>query len=295
MLPEPKVLTPEQLSSLENTFKYCPEPTLAAILRYRQEGDLTVIPTIVFGIIERYIPPESEEKLKTATDDSRLLDDLGIESLTMLEIVLGIEDALEIRIEDSELRTIRTLGDINHFLAGKIGGNDAEKTQATEPSGIVNFSPERILELLPQKPPFAFIDEAQLDGDRLTASYRIRGDEDFLRGHFKDNPVFPASIVFEALGQAACLWVKNAALTRPEIDASELLFASIEDARFFRKALPGDTLEFEVSLVNLHPPLAIFRGVVSCGVRSVAKVERLSLVCGSHPEEGTADFSIPAL
>jgi len=41
----------------------------------------------------------------------------------------------------------------------------------------------------------------------VNASYTIKGDEFFLEGHFKDEPIFPASIVFEAMGQAAGLWV----------------------------------------------------------------------------------------
>lgn len=296
MLPEPKVLTPEQLTSLENTFKHCPELTLPAILKYRQEGDMTVLPTIVYGIIERHIMPDSREALKSATDESRLFEDLGIESLTMLEIVLGIEEALDLRIEDSELRGIRTLGDINRFLSAKIEGKDEEKAEAPADPMVRHFSTEQVLDLLPQAPPFVFIDAAEVDGNRLIASYRIRGDEDFLKGHFKDNPVFPASIVFEALGQAACLWVKNAASTRPEIDTSELLFASMDDARFFRKALPGDKLEFEVVLVNLHPPLAIFSGSVSSGENTVAKVERLVLVCGGHSlAEDEPDTELPVL
>lgn len=150
-----------------------------------------------------------------------------------------------------------------------------------------------ILARLPQQPPFCFLDAATVEATSIRASYRIRGDEAFLAGHFKDNPVFPASIIFEALGQAGCLWIIEAggAKALVTVDPKQLLFTSLEAARFFRKALPGDLLEMEMKLQRLRPPLAVFDGAVRVGDEAVAEVQRLVLMFGFTPlpPEGHAD------
>ena len=62
--------------------------------------------------------------------------------------------------------------------------------------------------LLPHRPPFRFVDRVDelVAGDRVTARYRVTGDEPFLAGHFPGRPVVPGVLVldhvFQALEQA---------------------------------------------------------------------------------------------
>jgi len=204
--------------------------------------------------------------------------------LTLLEIVLSIEEVLKLRIENEELREIRTLGQLNKFLHDKITGAKVETPGK-------RYSREQIVLVLPQQPPFMFLDEASLNGETLKASYTIKGDESFLEGHFKDEPIFPASIVFEAMGQAACLWVLEKApaqLGKP-VKSNHVYFASLDGAHFYRKSRPGDKLEFEQKLVRLREPLAIFEGAVTCNGERVAKIERLVLAFGEELLPETAE------
>jgi 3-hydroxyacyl-[acyl-carrier-protein] dehydratase len=154
------------------------------------------------------------------------------------------------------------------------------------------YAREQIGLVLPQQPPFMFLDDASLNGDSLKASYTVKGNEYFLEGHFKDEPIFPASIVFEAMGQAACLWVleKAPALLGKEIKSNHVFFASLDGAHFYRKTRPGDKLEFEQKLIKLREPLAIFEGTVTCQGQRVAKVDRLVLAFGEQllPENNTS-------
>ena len=83
-------------------FKRCSPETVDAILRFRNEKDLSSVIVAVHGIIERYLKLEPGESLAQKPDSTRLGDDLGIDSLTMLEIVMSIEEALDFRIEDAE-------------------------------------------------------------------------------------------------------------------------------------------------------------------------------------------------
>ena len=73
------------------------------------------------GLIEHYVEPDARAKLTRADDGLRLIEDLAIDSLTMLEIVFVAEDVLQISIDNDELRPFRTVGDIKAFLAAKLG------------------------------------------------------------------------------------------------------------------------------------------------------------------------------
>jgi acyl carrier protein len=270
-------LTENDVADLKEGLRRCSPETIKAAIRYRESGDLDAIPTIVFGILDRYQPATAAVKLSEANESTRLIEDIGLDSLTLLEIVLSIEEVLKLRIENEELREIRTLGQLNKFLHAKITGATIEKPPRHYPREQIGLA-------LPQQPPFLFLDEATLSGDTVKASYTIKGNEFFLEGHFKDEPIFPASIVFEAMGQAACLWVleKGPAQLGKEIKSNHVFFASLDGAHFYRKARPGEKLEFEQKLTKLREPLAIFEGTVTSNGERVAKVERLVLAFGEQ-------------
>ena len=115
----PGQLTDDEITHIRRNFKRCSEETIDSIVRFRQSRDLACVRPIVRGIVQRYLPASSAEMLKNATDETPLAD-LRIESLTLLEIVLYVQDALDITIEDSEMREFHTLGDVNRFLEKKI-------------------------------------------------------------------------------------------------------------------------------------------------------------------------------
>ena len=64
---------------------------------------------------------------------------------------------------------------------------------------------------MPQQEPFLFLEQVNLSERDAGGRYTISGREHFLEGHFKGNPVFPASIMLESLGQLAVfLLIKKA-------------------------------------------------------------------------------------
>ena len=106
------------------------------------------------------------------------------------------------------------------------------------------LSAEEVLERVPQRPPFRFIDEIlELDTDHIVASYRFRDDADFYRGHFPGNPITPGVILLETMAQAGVvalgLYLASAELAPEEMEKLTTVFtdASVD---FSDSVLPGE-------------------------------------------------------
>jgi 3-hydroxyacyl-[acyl-carrier-protein] dehydratase len=269
-------LTSEQEAKLRESFKRCSPATLEAIFRFRSERDLDAVIVCVHGIIERYLKLEPGEHLAQRPDSTRLGEDLGIDSLTMLEIVMAIEEALDFRAEDSDVRNIRTLGDVRQYVDDRVHGRHV--SIAT----VETYDRDRLCLILPQQPPFLFLDKVETHGDEVRATYFFRGDEFFFSGHFLNDPVVPASIVYEALGQACCLWILEQIPSRLHqvLATNQVLFVGMDEARFFRRAKPNDEIQISLRLTRLRAPLAVFAGQVKVHNQVLARVEGLTLAFG---------------
>jgi acyl carrier protein len=251
--------------------KRCPEAAILAAIEFHRTKDTVHVATVVLGIIERFVEPGVRPLLQDGGDQKRLVEDLGIDSLLMVEIVMVIEETLGISIENEELRGLRTLGDVKDFLSAKLRG---------EPSPLAKrmFGLEQIAATMPHQPPFLFLQEVRLNGRYAEGTYAIRGDESFIEAHFPGDPVFPASLMIEALGQLAVFFILRA--DRPEFAEAKdakVLFVSCDGVRCHRICRPGETLNLRVELSRVHLPIVQFSGIVSVGGHRVAKVEELSL------------------
>ena len=101
---------------------------------------------------------------------------------------------------------------------------------------------------MPIQPPFLFLNEASVSSQGASAKYKISGQEFFLQGHFKDNPVMPASIMLEALGQLAVLFLLEGGAGEPGkvVNPQTIFFTSCEGVRCHRMCRPGDVLSLSI-------------------------------------------------
>jgi 3-hydroxyacyl-[acyl-carrier-protein] dehydratase len=104
-----------------DALKRCSPSTREAAREFRRTGNPDRLPAIIDGLIEHYVEPEARAKLARGGDSLRLVEDLAIDSLTMLEIVSLAEDVLHITIDNGEIRPFRTVGDIKTFISSKLG------------------------------------------------------------------------------------------------------------------------------------------------------------------------------
>jgi len=267
-----KPFTPEDEVALREVLKRCSPSTFEAAVQFRKTGNAEHVPAVVIGVIERFVEPDLRIKLKDAGDDLRLIEDLGIDSLTMMEIVILVEDVLQMTINNDELRNLRTVGDIKTFIDCKIRGLPLPK-----PTKFIPI--EHIGAVLPMQPPFLFLNEASVSSTAANGKYKISGQEYFLQGHFKDNPVMPASIMLEALGQLAVLYLLEGAQTEPgkRVGPQTIFFTGCEGVRAHRICRPGDILSLSIKPKRMKMPLATFEGSIRVGQEKAVIAEEITM------------------
>lgn len=110
----------------------------------------------------------------------------------------------------------------------------------------------RILNALPYKRPYLFVDEIiSISDDEVVSKYCFKDDEFFYSGHFTDSPVVPGFIILEAAGQMGpvCLGIYNLKLWGKNKFFKPVI-ASLE-ADFYHPVSPGDTIVTHTNKVYL--------------------------------------------
>ena len=102
-----------------------------------------------------------------------------------------------------------------------------------------------ILDLLPYKRPFRFVDEISfIDENRIEGNYQYREDEFFYKGHFPEQPITPGAILTETMAQIGLvafgiflLLQNNPSI---QIDKTKMPLLTSTNIHFYKKVLPEE-------------------------------------------------------
>ena len=105
-----------------------------------------------------------------------------------------------------------------------------------------------IQKLLPHRYPFLLVDKVfHIDDKSIGAIKNISANEPQFTGHFPQEPVMPGVLLVEALAQAGGLVALNSVEDPTEYST---YFLRIDNVRFKRKVVPGDTVQLEAHLIE---------------------------------------------
>ncbi len=117
-----------------------------------------------------------------------------------------------------------------------------------DPSDEPLMDVNRIRTLLPHRYPMQLVDKViETGANYIVAVKNVTSNEAFFQGHFPKEPVMPGVLQVEAMAQAGGLLVLN---TVEEPERWSTYFLRLDEIKFRKKVVPGDTLIFRVELVT---------------------------------------------
>ena len=144
---------------------------------------------------------------------------------------------------------------------------------------IVKLTTKEIMEIIPHRHPFLLIDtiEDLVPGVRATGKKCITYNEPQFAGHFPQEPIMPGVLIIEALAQTGAV----AILSKPENKGKIAYFASINNAKFKNKVVPGDTLTLEVEIIKEKGPMGVGKAKATNQDGKVAVIAELTFAVGA--------------
>jgi 3-hydroxyacyl-[acyl-carrier-protein] dehydratase len=137
--------------------------------------------------------------------------------------------------------------------------NDLTEQQKTT-DDIIEIG--EILHRLPHRYPFLLIDRAieYVPNKSIRGIKQVTINEPFFPGHFPGAPVMPGVLQIEALAQAGAVLMSKT--LDADITKHLILFMSVDNARFKKTVMPGDTMELCVEVLFQRRNIFKFRGKV---------------------------------
>ena len=152
--------------------------------------------------------------------------------------------------------------------------NQAPKYDPSQPP-VMDVN--KIYKALPHTYPFKLVDKIIHLEDKVVVGIKnVTINEPFFQGHFPGNPIMPGVLQIEAMAQTGGILVLN---TVPDPENYWTYFLAIEDCKFRKPVVPGDTLVFRCELLA---PIK----------RGIAKLSGQAFVAGQLVCEATVTASM---
>ncbi len=139
------------------------------------------------------------------------------------------------------------------------------------------YDSEAIQEILPHRYPFLLVDKIiELEPRvRIVGIKQVTVNEHFFTGHFPGAPVMPGVLQIEALAQVGAIMALREFEDR---NAKIPFFSGIQDCKFRRPVVPGDTLKLEVVALRAGSKVQKMKGIASVDGNITAEAEIMCVI-----------------
>jgi acyl carrier protein len=107
-------------AEVEHFLRGFPEAAVKSALALRESCDAVDLQGCLFGILVFYLPLGTESTGPEPSGDTRLREDLGLDSLSVAESMFKLEELFDIRVETTEIAEIVTIADARCLLMEKL-------------------------------------------------------------------------------------------------------------------------------------------------------------------------------
>jgi 3-hydroxyacyl-[acyl-carrier-protein] dehydratase len=113
----------------------------------------------------------------------------------------------------------------------------------------------RVMEMIPHRYPMLMIDRVidVVANASATGVKNVSINEPYFQGHFPARPVMPGVLIIEAMAQTAAVLVVHS--LGPAAEGKLVYFMSVDDARFRKPVVPGDTIHIHVRKERQRGPV----------------------------------------
>ena len=134
-----------------------------------------------------------------------------------------------------------------------------------------------IQDILPHRYPFLLVDRIVelTPGVRIGGVKKVTINEHFFQGHFPGAPVMPGVLILEAMAQVGAVYALQQLEGR---DDKLVLFSGIDNGRFRRPVVPGDTLRITVTPVRVGNRVQKMHGEAHVEGQLAAEADIMSVV-----------------
>ena len=91
--------------------------------RFRTTGDVDALGVVILAAVRDFMPKRNLGTAVELRPDMKLMEDLGYDSLAVAETVFFFEDLFKVRIQNTELLSVRTIGELQKFVGQKLAEN----------------------------------------------------------------------------------------------------------------------------------------------------------------------------
>lgn len=143
----------------------------------------------------------------------------------------------------------------------------------------------RIMELIPHRYPLLLVDRIveYKPGERIVGLKNVTMNEPHFQGHFPSFPVMPGVLIVEAMAQtAACLVVQTLG---QEAEGRLVYFMTIDEARFRKPVVPGDSVYIHADVVQSRRNVWKFKGRAMVGDTLCAEATFSAMILDKKAED----------